>query len=80
MQKYDPTFDLQELNYEVNEIFKEFFCNYLAGNVQYLEKVCGSAGLAVTKTECKRRETEGWKYRYTDVLDCGQVNFLGATV
>jgi len=41
MQKYDPTFDLQELNFEAQEIFKEFFCNYLSGNLEYLEKVCG---------------------------------------
>ena len=80
MQKYDPTFDLQELNFEVQEIFKEFFCNYLEGNLAYLEKVCGMAGLAIVKSEVKRRETEGWRYRYTDVLDCGQVNFLGANV
>lgn len=78
MQKYDPTFDLQELNYEFDEIFKEFFCNYLTGNIEYLEKVCGMAGLAIVKTEVKRREVEGWKYRYTDILDCGNSVFLGA--
>lgn len=50
MQKYDPTFDLQELHFEANEIFKEFFCNYLEGNVEYIQKVCGEAGLAVCKT------------------------------
>jgi len=27
----------------------------LAGNVEYLEKVCGGPGLAVTKSEVKRR-------------------------
>lgn len=80
MRKYDQKFDLQDLNIEFQEIFKEFFCNYLSGNVEYLEKVCGGPGLAITKGECKRREAEGWKYRYTDVLDCGAVNFLGATV
>lgn len=80
MQKYDKEFDLQELNTEFAEIFKEFFCNYLSGNVEYLEKVCGGAGLAVTKSEVKRRQVEGWKYRYTDILDCGLVTFLGATV
>ena len=41
MQKYDPDFDLQELHYEAVEVFKEFFCNYLAGNLEYLKKVMG---------------------------------------
>ena len=41
MQKYDPTFDIQELHFEAEEIFKEFYCNFLAGNLEYLEKVCG---------------------------------------
>eukprot|EP00347_Sterkiella_histriomuscorum_P003414 403364389 len=80
MQKYDPEFDLNNLAAEFQEIFKEFYCNYLSDNVEYLEKVCGNAGLAVTKSEVKRRQTEGWKYRYTDILDSGNVNFLGAMV
>jgi len=33
----------------VEEIFKEFFCNFLAGNMPYLEKVCAKEGLAVVK-------------------------------
>ena len=80
MQKFDPTFDLQELHYEAQEIFKEFFCNYLEGNLEYIEKVCGEAGLAVAKSQIKLRNTEGWQYKYTDILDCGQANFLGAQV
>ena len=33
MKKYDPEFDIEELNFEAEEIFKEFFCNFLAGNL-----------------------------------------------
>ena len=80
MQKYDPNFDLNELAAEFQEIFKEFYCNYLSDNIEYLEKVCANAGLAVTKSEVKRRQTEGWKYKYSDILDCGNTNFLGAQV
>ena len=61
-------------------MFKEFFCNYLEGNIEYIEKVCGEAGLAVAKSQVKLRNSEGWKYKYTDMLDCGQTNFLGAQI
>ena len=33
MKKYDPDFDIMELHYEAEEIFKEFFCNFLEGNI-----------------------------------------------
>jgi len=36
MKKYDKDFDLENLTFEAEEIFKEFFCNYLAGNKEYL--------------------------------------------
>ena len=42
MKKYDPEFDLEELTYEAEEIFQEFYCNYLTGNSEYLKLVCGS--------------------------------------
>ena len=38
---YDADFDLEQLSFESEEIFKEFFCNYLAGNQKYLDLVCG---------------------------------------
>jgi len=37
MQKYDAEFDLEDLSYEAEEVFKEFFCNYLSGNLKYIE-------------------------------------------
>ena len=80
MQKYDPEFDLQELHYEAEEIFKEFYCNYLNGNLQYIEKVCGKAGLAIAKSEINRRNSEGWKYKYDDILNINHPNFLGGLI
>ena len=77
MKRIHPDFEITELNYEAEEIFKEFFCNFLEGNIEYLEKVCGMAGLAIVKGDLKRREVEGWRYRYTDILDSRNVNFLG---
>lgn len=77
MKKYDSEFDLNKLPVEAQEIFKEFFCNYLAGNVEYIEKVCGKAALAMCKADVKLRQTEGWKYKYDDILDCGEANFTG---
>jgi hypothetical protein len=38
------------------------------------------AGLAIVKSDLKRREVEGWKHKYNDFLDCGNVVFLGAQV
>jgi len=29
------------LAFEAEEIFKEFYCNFLSGNIEYIEKVCG---------------------------------------
>jgi hypothetical protein len=39
MKKFDPDFEVLDLQYEAEEVFKEFFCNFLAGNLEYLEKV-----------------------------------------
>ena len=80
MKRYDPEFDLINLNYEAEEIFKEFYCNFLTGHTEYLDKVCGKAALAICKSEVKRRQTEGWKFKYDDILDCGQTNFTGGQV
>jgi hypothetical protein len=80
MQKYDRDFDLLALTYETEELFKEFFCNYLSGNIKYIDKVCGKAALAVVKSEITRRTTEGWKYKYEDILDIKSPNFLGGFI
>ena len=77
MKKYDPDFDILELTFEAEEVFKEFYCNFLEGNLEYLSKVCGMAGLAIVKGDLKRREVEGWKHKYNDILDLRSINFLG---
>ena len=80
MKLYDPDFEVTELYFEAEEIFKEFFCNFLEGNIEYLQKVCGMAGLAIVKGDLKRREVEGWRHKYTDILDLKNVSFLGGQV
>lgn len=41
MEQYDPYFKFDELEVEAADIFREFYCNFLSGNVEYLEKVSG---------------------------------------
>lgn len=75
MLKYDPDFDVLELQYEAEEVFKEFYCNFLAANLEYLEKVSAMAGLAIVKGDIKARETLGVRHKYTDILDCRNILF-----
>ena len=75
MEAYDPEFDLNELEVEAREIFKEFYTNFLAGNMDYLQKVSGGVALGICKAEVKRRQTEGWQYRYEDLLFCSDATF-----
>ena len=44
MQLYDKDFDIEDLTGEVDELGKEAFCNYLSGNMAYMDKI--SAGQA----------------------------------
>lgn len=64
MKRYDPEFDIEELTYEAEEIFQEFYCNFLAGNIKYMEMVCSGTALGVTKGTIQLREKEGWEYKY----------------
>jgi len=75
MQAYDPYFEFEELENEATEIFKEFYTNFLVGNLEYLEIVSGGPALAICKTEIKRRKTEKWAYKYEEMLDCGRATF-----
>jgi len=75
MKAYDAYFDFGDLEEEATEIFKEFYCNFLSGNLEYLEKVSGGPALAICKLECKRRKTEGWQNLYDEMLDCGEAVF-----
>ena len=64
MLAYDPEFDFDELEIEATEVFQEFYCNFLAGNIEFLEKVSGGVALAVCKAEIKVRATDKWEYKY----------------
>ena len=37
MKRYDPEFDFLSMQYEVEEVFREFYCNYLDGNKEYVK-------------------------------------------
>lgn len=80
MKEYDPEFDVMDLHYEVEEIFTDLFDNYLEGDLEYLEKFCGEAALAVIKTELKRREKEGWEPKIKELLFCSDPNLAHAGV
>ena len=56
MQAYDPYFDFDELEVEAREIFKEFYCNFLSGNLEYLDQVSAGPALAICKAEFKLRK------------------------
>lgn len=80
MKKYDADFDIEELTYEAEEIFQEFFCNYLAGNAKYMDKVCGGPALGTTKAMIQIMEKEGWQYKYEELLNCGNAIFQGGQI
>jgi len=75
MKKYDPDFDLEDLTPEVDAIFMEFFCNYLAGNKKYLELICGSTVSPLLKTMIDVREKEGWRFKFEEPLNCDKAFF-----
>ena len=77
MKAYDAEFDLEELPFEAEEIFKEFYCNYLSGNKEYL-KLCSTGSAAVLQTMIDLRAKEGWRYKYEELLDCNHPSFNGA--
>lgn len=77
MKKYDKDFDLENLTFEAEEIFKEFFCNYLAGNKEYLQKV-SSGPVSVFSAMIDIRKQEGWKFKYEELLDSNEPHFMGA--
>ena len=55
MEAYDPYFQFEELEMEATDIFAEFYCNFLTGNLEYLEIVSGGPALAITKADIQRR-------------------------
>jgi hypothetical protein len=79
MQRYDPEFDFASMHFEVEEIFREFYCNYLDGNLDYIRKLtAGEAVIVQALIELRRKE--GWEFKYPEVLDCSVPDFIGAKV
>jgi hypothetical protein len=52
-----PSFDIFEMEDEIEFIFKQTYNEFLKGNKKYLEKVCGEVAMALFNAELKRRET-----------------------
>ena len=75
MHQYDPDFDFNDLETEAGDIFSEFYCNFLSGNLEYLEEVSGGVALGKCKAEIEVRKKVGWKYKYEEVLDQGEAVF-----
>ena len=46
-QAYDPYFYFNDLEIGAKDIFQEFYCNFLAGNLEFLEKVTEGVALAI---------------------------------
>jgi hypothetical protein len=66
---------LNELEQEASDIFAEFYCNFLSGNLDYLQEVSGGVALGKCKADFQNRVTNKWKYKYTDVLDMSDAVF-----
>lgn len=76
MRRYDPEFEILDLNYEIEEIFVDMFDNYLEGELEYLEKFCGEACLAIIKADIQRRQKEFWEYKYKELIFCTDTNLV----
>lgn len=75
MEQYDPYFAFEEIEVEAGDIFREFYCNFLSGNLEYLQTVADGTALAICKSELMRRNKEGWINKYDEFLDCGNAVF-----
>ena len=80
MKKYDPDFDLEDLSDEAQEIFQEFYCNFLSGNKDYLSMVCGGTAGALCKAHIEQREKEGWRFKYEELLNTSNCFFQGGLI
>ena len=80
MKKYDPEFDIEELGDEASEIFQEFYCNFLTGNQEYIDMVCGGTAGALCKAHIEQRQKEGWRFKYEELLNCGHCFFQGGLI
>lgn len=77
---YDAEFELENLTYESEEIFKEFYCNFLSGNREYINLVCSQEVAPMLNALIELRQKEGWKYKFEELLDCSNAFFMGAKI
>jgi len=75
MQEYDPDFDIEDLTHEVEELTREFFCNYLSGNLEYIDKVMGGPAHSFCKAMIELKVKEKWVYKLEEVIDVRLVDF-----
>lgn len=68
MRKYDAEFDIEELRFEVEEVFREFYNAYLSDDIEFLEKVSADAALGMTKNLVKIRKEKGMEYTFKEIL------------
>jgi len=80
MRLYDPEFEILDLNFEVEEIFVDMFNKFLEGELEYLEKFCGEACLAIIKGDIQRRQKEFWEYKYKELIFCTDTNLVEGRV
>lgn len=80
MEAYDPDFDLHDLEKEAGDIFREFYCNFLAGNLEFLDAVSGGPALAVCKSHVKGRATLGAIYMFEEPFDCTEATFQSGEI
>ena len=77
MKRYDPDFEFFEMQYEVEEVFREFYCNFLDGNKDYV-KALTAGEASIMQALIELREKEGWEFKYPEVLDASIPEFIGA--
>ena len=75
MQEYDQDFDIEDLTHEVEELTKEFFCNYLTGNQEYIDTVMGGPAHSFCKAMIELRLKEKWTYKLEELIDVRFVDF-----
>lgn len=80
MEAYDPDFDLHDLEKEAGEIFREFYCNFLSGNIEFLDKVSAGPALALCKAHVKLRATDGAIYMFEEPFECTPATFQSGEI
>ncbi|KRX00901.1 hypothetical protein PPERSA_09507 [Pseudocohnilembus persalinus] len=75
MRKYDPEFDLWELEKESRVIFETAYNHYLEGDIDILEKYCSEQALGYFKTLIKQRKAQNCSPKYKQLWTCDRSMF-----